>query len=1191
MDLSDLHFHALIEATSDAVVTVNSERRIIFWNKGAERMFGYVAAEILHQPLTRLMPESYQQAYQQGMEHLWETGEAPLEGTITELWGRRKDSTEFPLELSLATWETAAGWFSSAIMRDSSERSAIESALRQSRALYQQMFAGNQAVQLLIDPTTGAIVEANPAACRFYGYPPNVLCTLRITDLNTWSEAQIYAAMAQAVRSPQGGVVATHRLADGSERSVEVHASTIYTQDRLLLYTIIHDISEREAAQHALEESEARYRSLLELLPAAVVVHSGGTIVYVNVAAADLLGDRQATTLLGRPILTLVAPESQEVVRTRMAEITHSGVANARTVQTLITHAGRVIVVEVVAIPVIYQGQPAIQLVIQDITARKQAEDALRASEAQFRSLVETSPDAIIVIGLDGTIEFGNGHVATLHGYHDAAMLIGRNSFTLVAPESHSRLWAGLQQALTTGSIHNLRYELLRQDGTYRSAELNAAVMRAADGTPQGFLAITRDITEQVAAADLLERQVRQHAAVAHLGRQVLAVPYLRQLMQLAITLTSATLDVEYGLISEHLPQQNALRAWATTGWAPISAPSDVLPITLSTHIGYTLKMQTPIVMDHILSERRFRPSEWLQKIGAVSGVCVPIEGPAAPYGVLALHTTHRRWFTESDVQFLQRIAGVLSHAIQRRRAEEARLQLAGSLQLLLNATAEGIYGLDRADRCTFINPAGAALLGYAPAELVGQMLHPIIHHSHADGTPYSSADCPIRRATRAQESCREEQEVFWRRDGTAFAVEYSCNPIIEDGVALGSVVTFMDITERKHAQAEHQARELAESASRAKSEFLSRISHELRTPLNAILGFAQILEMDEATADQSESINYILRAGRHLLGLVNEVLDISRIEAGRMTLNVEPVALVGVLEESMTLVGSLAAAAQIHIRRTPQPAGAEVVLADFQRLTQILLNLLTNAIKYNRQGGSVVVSSTIPRPGWLRISVEDTGWGIASDQLQRLFVPFERLDVAQPRIEGTGLGLALSKGLIEAMGGTIGVTSSAGVGSTFWIELPLAAAVTNPARAPAKTATAPTRPLPAHSILYIEDNLSNLKLVERVLETRPQVRLIAAMQGQLGVQLAREHQPHLILLDQHLPDLSGEAVLQRLQADPVTRSIPVVMIGTNALPRQIARLQAAGVHEYLSEPLDIVRFLAVLDGVLQRAGVPSVEP
>jgi CheY-like chemotaxis protein len=201
---------------------------------------------------------------------------------------------------------------------------------------------------------------------------------------------------------------------------------------------------------------------------------------------------------------------------------------------------------------------------------------------------------------------------------------------------------------------------------------------------------------------------------------------------------------------------------------------------------------------------------------------------------------------------------------------------------------------------------------------------------------------------------------------------------------------------------------------------------------------------------------------------------------------------------------------------------------------------------------------------------------------MQRLFVPFERLDVGLPSIEGTGLGLALSKSLIEAMGGDIGVTSIAGVGSTFWIELPLAESVNLLATSPEATPAAQAPALPAQTVLYIEDNLSNLKLVERVLETRPQVRLMAVMQGQLGFELAREHKPALILLDQHLPDLSGEAVLQRLQADPRTRSIPVIMISADAMPHQIVRLLAAGAQEYLTKPLDIPGFLAVVDRLLQ---------
>ena len=397
------------------------------------------------------------------------------------------------------------------------------------------------------------------------------------------------------------------------------------------------------------------------------------------------------------------------------------------------------------------------------------------------------------------------------------------------------------------------------------------------------------------------------------------------------------------------------------------------------------------------------------------------------------------------------------------------------------------------------------------------------------------------------------------------------------------------DVTLERTAEREiHAAREEAEAANRAKTEFLSRMSHELRTPLNAIIGFAQILELDGLDERQAESVDQILKGGRHLLELINEVLDISRIESGQLTMSVEPVLVRDAVSEAISLIGPLAEERRIRLRSSITDDGLWA-LADRQRLKQVLLNLLVNAVKYGRADGTAVLSCSRTDGGRLRFTVADDGPGIALELQERLFAPFERLGAEASPVEGTGLGLALSRALVVGMGGSMGMDSRPGEGTTFWFELPQAEAPAE--RAPEVGAAAPVKGAGrSGTVLYIEDNLSNVRLIERALERLGDVRLLPAMLGRLGLDLAREHRPDVILLDLHLPDIAGEEVLARLVAEPATRRIPVVVLSADASSSQADRLLASGARAYLTKPIDVLAFLDLVGELLGAAHGADLE-
>jgi PAS domain S-box-containing protein len=503
--------------------------------------------------------------------------------------------------------------------------------------------------------------------------------------------------------------------------------------------------------------------------------------------------------------------------------------------------------------------------------------------------------------------------------------------------------------------------------------------------------------------------------------------------------------------------------------------------------------------------------------------------------------------------------------------------------QIFLDSIIENIPNMvfvKDADELRFVrfNRAGEELIGHSRDDLIGKNDHDLFPEGQADA--FTRAD----REVLDQGVLRDiaEEEIDTVEHGTRVLHTRKIPLLGDDGEPAYLLGISEDITDRRSADdALRVAKEEAERANRAKSEFLSRMSHELRTPLNSILGFAQLLELDELDESQEEAVGQILKGGRHLLALIDEVLDISRIEAGTMTLSLEPVALDLMIKECLDLVGPQAKARGIQLVNAD--GRHRHVHADRQRLRQVLLNLLSNAVKFNRDGGTITVSCDHGAHE-VEVHVADTGPGIRPELVDRLFTPFDRLDADAAGIQGTGLGLALSRRLVEAMDGTIGVRTVPGEGSTFSFMLPIG---------PSEAEADEDRRLPTESrstaeatatVLYVEDNLANLRLVERILQRRPGVRLVSAMQGSIGLELARQHHPDLVLLDIHLPDLGGDIVLQRLKAEPTTAAIPVVIVSADATPRQQRRFRQLGADDYLTKPLDVSHLLTVLDQHLAGA-------
>ncbi len=527
-----------------------------------------------------------------------------------------------------------------------------------------------------------------------------------------------------------------------------------------------------------------------------------------------------------------------------------------------------------------------------------------------------------------------------------------------------------------------------------------------------------------------------------------------------------------------------------------------------------------------------------------------------------------------------------------------------GALQSAILTSANfAIIATDARGIIQLFNVGAERMLGYTATDVVNRVSPSDLHdpqevsaRAEALSLELGVAIAPgfealAHKASRGIEDVYELTYIC--KDGSRFPALVSITALRDEFKdVIGYLLIGTDNSVRKLAALQiGQARDAAETANRAKSDFLSSMSHELRTPLNAILGFAQLLASGTPapTPSQKRSADQILKAGWYLLELINEILDLSLIESGKLILSVEPVSLAEVLQECRALVESQALSRGITLRFTV-PGPAINISGDRTRLKQVFVNLLFNAIKYNHPGGSVALEVTPKANHSIRVSVRDTGQGMSPAQLAQLFQPFNRLGQEAGTEEGTGIGLVVTKRLVELMGGSIGVDSVPGEGSLFWTEFKQVSAHQRPAPALDATpgTTVPPDGRPLRTVLYVEDNPANLELVEQLIARRPDLRLLTASDGNLGVEIARSSLPALVLMDINLPGINGIEALRQLRADPLTAQIPVIAVSAHAVPGDIRRGLDAGFQAYLTKPIRVDEFMQALDAVLAQ---PVVKP
>jgi PAS domain S-box-containing protein len=894
-------------------------------------------------------------------------------------------------------------------------------------------------------------------------------------------------------------------------------------------------------------QEEARTRIRLEQQLAAVDEHAivsitdiKGSIVHVNDRFCSISGYCRQE-LLGqnhRMIKSVTHPPEfyRELWGTISAGRTwHGEICNQR-------KNGELYWVEATIVPFLNdKGKPYQYISTRtDVTALKRSEEALRLSDellrrAQVFANIGTWDWNIVTGEL-----YWSERIAPLFGYPTGELETSYENFLrAVHPDDRQAVIEAVNASIERNVPYEIEHRVLWPDGVERWLLERGAVLRNAAGKAMHMMGVVQDIHErkqtELALAES-EMRLRKAQALARIG--------------------DWRADQDSG---ELIWSEEIFRIF---GRDPANFVPSVEAFRAAVHPD-----DRALVAE---SERR----------AAETGIHDVLHRIVRPDGSVR-HVQELGRSEHNMMGKLVRLVGTVQDVTERVGAEAFLRETEERFAFAVEGAGDGIWDWNILTGEKLLSGNYEPMLGFGKGELE-PTIDAWVKSVHPDDLSRVQQDLQDYLAGKApgygvelRLRCRDGSYKWVLCRGTVMARDEESRPVRMIGI-------HSDISERKAVEvALVEARKSAERANQAKSDFLSSMSHELRTPMNAILGFAQMLEYDnKLNADQRDNVEEILKGGRHLLELVNEVLDLAKIESGRINLSLESVDLASLVEDCWQLIQPLAAVRQITLRLETPPKTA--VRADRVRLKQVLLNLLANAVKYNRERGDIHIHVQTAAGERLRIMVADTGAGIAPERMADLFQPFNRLDAEHGEIEGTGIGLTIARRLVEMMGGAVGVTSQIGVGTTFWIELPTEIGMTPDAAVQVvATALQLDPPMRQCRVLCIDDNPVNLKLIAQVLGMRPHIHLVTAHTPELGIELALAHRPELILLDINMPGMDGYQVLEVLKAYSGQKFIPVIAVTANAMPQDVERGRAAGFIEYLSKPIDVCQILKTIDRCL----------
>lgn len=1066
----------------------------------------------------------------------------------------------------------------------------------------------------IFDPETGRALAVNPASQLLYGYSEEEFLRMTVFDIHAPEDIPRLKERLHLVN--QGGTPSPHDIwhhhrKDGSELLAEMEGHWIVFRGRRARLAMAKDVTARERALDALRLSEERFK--------LVARASKDAVWDWNLKTDELWWSEGMNSLFGyenaEPSIQWWLEQIHPDDADRVGQSFHDAVYSTENYWSdeyrfrrhdksyAFVYDRGYVIRDDTGLPLRMVGG------ITDLSSWHQAQAALRASEERFQLLSRATNDAVWDWDVAADRIWYNEAFYRLFRFHTEEVRphsAWRNGRVLATDREihHQDLELAL---LGNGEIHRAEYRFKRGDGSWASVYDRAVILRDANGKATRLVGSMKDESDR-------EETLRQLAASESKFRRL----FSSDLIGVVFSDTNGYV-VEANDYFLHL-----------LGYSQKDLHSGDLRWDSLTPAEFVALDQSAVT--DLITRGRCEPfeKEFLHRDGSRVPVVIGaamLEGDATRTVAFVLDNAEkvagRRALERANQELEQRVSDRTREleTLYVRQAAIAELELAvdepdnlaavfrrlrDDLARLLPASASAAVVLPHCLR-EELPPVDEETLGYLKDSGFEKSF--LVEGLLADGEPVVVPDTAAAPRWRAEwHPCHPVRSVV--------AV-----PLQSGQETLGALVAFhgeprtlspadiefLQVLARRASQAivrarltarlrraneelrrakegAEAARQEADTANHAKSEFISRMSHELRTPLNAILGFAQLLQLHSPTEEQGSQIRQIISGGRHLLTLINEVLDIARIEAGRMSVSMEQTNITDVLRDAIQMIRPSLQARSIEVIWEPDADCDRWAVVDQNRLRQVLLNLLSNAVKYNRERGTIRLGCGNARAGFIGITITDTGVGIPEEKMRRLFVPFDRLGMEGSTIEGSGLGLALSKRLTDIMRGHLQLDSIPGRGTTAFLEFVQS---DPPPGYPAdKMASGEgfalgANAFPMRTVLYIEDNAANIALLERIFALSPGIRLITAREGARGVLLAESEKPDLVLLDLNLPDVDGATVLQQLQANAETRSIPVIVVSADALPSQRERLKAAGAIDYITKPFNVLEFLATIRRVL----------